>query len=66
MVPPKDPKSEEQQARARQFAMKMQTSKISQIGDVFFTEGPFSIENGMLRPNLKLDRRAIAAKFNLN
>ncbi len=36
----------------------------SQIGEVIFTDAPFSIENGMLRPNLKLDRRAIAAKFN--
>ena len=61
-----DPNSEEARARARDFAKKMQATKILQIGDVFFTEGPFSIENGMLRPNLKLDRRAIAAKFNLN
>jgi hypothetical protein len=35
------------------------------VGEVLFAEVPFSIENGMLRPNLKLDRRGIAAKFNI-
>ena len=31
-----------------------------------FRRAAFSTQNGMLRPNLKLDRRNIAAKFNLN
>jgi hypothetical protein len=44
----------------------MKSTKLSQIGEVIFTDAPFSTENGMLRPNLKLDRRAIAARFNLN
>ena len=44
----------------------MKTTKAAQIGEVVFSDAPFSTENGMLRPNLKLDRRAIAARFNLN
>ena len=47
------------------FVRHMQTTKAAKIGDVIFADAPFSTENGMLRPNLKLDRRAIAAKFNL-
>jgi long-chain acyl-CoA synthetase len=56
---------EEARARTRAFVKSMKTTKQSQIGDVIFVDTPFSTENGMLRPNLKLDRRAIAAKFNL-
>jgi long-subunit acyl-CoA synthetase (AMP-forming) len=33
------------------------------IGEVIFSDAAFSTENGMLRPNLKLDRHAIAARF---
>ena len=57
---------EEARSRTRQFVKNMKTTKLSQIGEVIFADAPFSAENGMLRPNLKLDRRAIAAKFNLN
>lgn len=57
---------EETRTRVREFVKNMKSTKQSQIGDVIFVDAPFSVENGMLRPNLKLDRRAIAAKFNLN
>jgi long-subunit acyl-CoA synthetase (AMP-forming) len=57
---------EEAKSRARDFVKNMKSTKQSQIGEVIFVDAPFSIENGMLRPNLKLDRRAIAAKFSLN
>jgi long-subunit acyl-CoA synthetase (AMP-forming) len=33
------------------------------IGEVTFAEEPFSTQNGMLRPNLKLNRRGIVAKY---
>jgi long-subunit acyl-CoA synthetase (AMP-forming) len=57
---------EEAKARARDFVKGMKSTKQSQIGDIIFVDAPFSIENGMLRPNLKLDRRAIATRFSLN
>ena len=57
---------EEARTRTRQFVKNMKSTKQSQIGEVLFADAPFSTENGMLRPNLKLDRRAIAARFNLN
>ena len=34
-----------------------------QFVEILFAETPFSVENGMLRPNMKLDRKAIAAKY---
>jgi long-chain acyl-CoA synthetase len=57
--------SEEARARTREFVRNMKTTKAAQIGEVIFADAPFSVENGMLRPNLKLDRRKIAAKYNL-
>lgn len=60
------PQSDGAEARVREFVRRMKTTKVAQIGDVVFSDVPFSTENGMLRPNLKLDRRAIAARFNLN
>ena len=60
------PESEAAQARTRDFVRAMKTTKASQIGDIIFAEAPFSVDNGLLRPNMKLDRRKIAAKYNLN
>jgi long-subunit acyl-CoA synthetase (AMP-forming) len=60
------PQGDSAEARVREFVRGMKTTKAAQIGDVVFSDAPFSTENGMLRPNLKLDRRAIAARFNLN
>jgi long-subunit acyl-CoA synthetase (AMP-forming) len=59
------PDSEEARARTRDFVRNMKTTKASQIGEIVFADALFSVENGMLRPNLKLDRRRIAAKYNL-
>jgi long-subunit acyl-CoA synthetase (AMP-forming) len=58
--------SDDARNRVRDFVKKMKSTKESRIGDVIFVDTPFSTENGMLRPNLKLDRRAIAARFNLD
>ena len=66
VVAPTQPKEDGAEARVREFVRRMKTTKAAQIGDVVFSDAPFSTENGMLRPNLKLDRRAIAARFNLN
>jgi long-subunit acyl-CoA synthetase (AMP-forming) len=60
------PGDAEAEACVRDFVRNMKSSKASQIGEVIFAEGPFTADNGMLRPNLKLDRRRIAAKYNLN
>jgi long-chain acyl-CoA synthetase len=57
------PASEEARARTREYVRNMKTTKASQIGEIIFASAPFSVENGMLRPNLKLDRRGIAAKY---
>ncbi|HWC63445.1 MAG TPA: AMP-binding protein [Rhizomicrobium sp.] len=54
------------EANVREFVRNMKSGKASQIGEVIFADAPFTAENGMLRPNLKLDRRRIAAKYNLN
>lgn len=39
------------------------TKKIAQFVNVIFADEPFTRENGGLRPNLKLDRKAIAARY---
>ena len=62
----RQPDADGAQDRVRDFIRNMKTTKASQIGEVIFADAPFSVENGMLRPNMKLDRRGIAAKFNLN
>ena len=56
----------EAEARVRKFASAIaSTKKGAPIGEIIFSDSPFSVQNGMLRPNLKLDRRNIAAKYNL-
>jgi long-chain acyl-CoA synthetase len=60
------PDSEEARTRTRSFVRNMKTTKAAQIGEIIFADALFSVENGLLRPNLKLDRRKIAAKYNLN
>jgi long-subunit acyl-CoA synthetase (AMP-forming) len=54
---------EEARSRARAFIKAMKSTKQAQIGDIIFVDEQFSVENGLLRPNLKIDRRAIVAKF---
>lgn len=38
------------------------TSSISPFIEVIFADAPFSCENGMLRPNMKIDRRNVIAR----
>jgi long-subunit acyl-CoA synthetase (AMP-forming) len=60
-----DPTSQDVRERVRAFARDVKSAKPMQIGEIIFTDAAFSTENGMLRPNLKLDRRAIAARYDL-
>jgi long-subunit acyl-CoA synthetase (AMP-forming) len=57
----------EAEARVKAFAAQMPSArKVAPIGEIIFSAAPFSTENGMLRPNLKVDRRGIAANFKLS
>ena len=49
--------------RIRKHVDDMMASRKVRIGEILFAEEPFSAQNGMLRPNLKLNRKAIAAKY---
>jgi long-subunit acyl-CoA synthetase (AMP-forming) len=50
-------------ARIRKYVDAMMADRKVRIGEVLFADEPFSAQNGMLRPNLKLNRKAIAAKY---
>jgi long-subunit acyl-CoA synthetase (AMP-forming) len=39
------------------------TKSAFQFVEILFADAPFSVENGMLRPNMKLDRKAITARY---
>ena len=55
---------EEARARATKFANSLPSArKASQFVEVIFAEEPFTTENGMLRPNMKIDRKAIGARY---
>ncbi len=59
-----EPQSEEARARVKKHVAGLKsTRKVAQFVDVIFADGPFTSENGGLRPNLKLDRKAIAARY---
>lgn len=66
IVLPKDPGDEDARSRIEQFVNRNggghQRATMS-IGKIVFTDLIFSRENGLLRPNLKLDRRKIAEHF---
>ncbi len=54
------------QARARvtEFVNRLPAArKAAQFVEVIFADSPFTKENGMLRPNLKIDRKAITARY---
>ena len=58
------PGSEEARARVTEFANRLPTArKVAQFVEVIFAASPFTKENGMLRPNLKIDRKAIVARY---
>jgi long-chain acyl-CoA synthetase len=52
------------QARVKKFVNSLPSAKkAAQFVEVVFTDAPFSLENGMLRPNMKIDRKAIMARY---
>jgi long-chain acyl-CoA synthetase len=58
------PASDESRARATKFVNSLPTArKAAPFVEVIFADAPFTAENGMLRPNLKIDRKAIAARY---
>lgn len=64
VVLPKDPQDAAAKARIQQFVDDIGDRRPSiMVGKVIFIDVPFSRENGLLRPNLKLDRKKIAQQF---
>jgi long-chain acyl-CoA synthetase len=58
------PGGPEARARASAFANSLPSArKASQFVEVIFADQPFTMENGMLRPNMKIDRKAIGARY---
>lgn len=58
------PASDDVKRRVEKFVSAMQTTrKASQFVEVIFSDSPFSRENGMLRPNMKIDRRRVTAQY---
>lgn len=59
-----DPNDDEARARVKKFVNTLQsTKKATQFVEVIFADTRFTKENGMLRPNLKIDRKAITARY---
>jgi long-subunit acyl-CoA synthetase (AMP-forming) len=59
-----NPQDEKALAQAKKFAAGMRSTRTAfQHIEVILADEPFSVANGMLRPNMKVDRRAIAAKY---
>jgi long-subunit acyl-CoA synthetase (AMP-forming) len=58
------PGGEAAQARVTKFANSLPAArKAAQFVEVIFADQPFTVENGMMRPNLKIDRKAITARY---
>ena len=59
------PADEAARARVKEFANRLPSAKkAAQFVEVIFADQPFSAQNGMLRPNMKIDRKAVAARYN--
>jgi long-subunit acyl-CoA synthetase (AMP-forming) len=58
------PGGEEARARVTALANTLPAAKkAAQFVEVIFADQAFTAENGMLRPNMKIDRKAIAARY---
>jgi long-chain acyl-CoA synthetase len=59
-----DPADQDAKPRVKKFVDGLKsTKKAAQFVDVIFSDGPFTKENGLLRPNLKIDRKQIVARY---
>jgi long-subunit acyl-CoA synthetase (AMP-forming) len=59
-----DPADQDAKPRVKKFADGLKsTKKAAQFVEVVFADKPFTAENGMLRPNLKIDRKRIVAQY---
>lgn len=66
VVLPKNPADKNAKARIQQFIDEMNENRASfAVRRIIFTDVVFSRENGLLRPNLKLDRNRIAQHFQI-
>jgi len=63
VVVPGQDRLEDANARIRKYVDDMMAGRKVRIGEILFADEAFSAQNGMLRPNLKLNRKAIAAKY---
>jgi long-subunit acyl-CoA synthetase (AMP-forming) len=64
VVDPAPPETEETKLRVTKFVNSLPAArKAVPFVEVIFAAEPFTRENGMLRPNLKIDRKAIAARY---
>jgi len=58
------PGDEAARVRVKEFANRLQSAKkAASYVEVIFADQPFTTQNGMLRPNMKIDRKAIAARY---
>lgn len=58
------PASEDVKQRVRKFVQNAQGArKVARFVEVIFADVSFSRENGMLRPNMKIDRRSVVARW---
>ena len=61
------PDRPEHRNAVQQFVNSLEApKKVSPYVEVIFAKEPFSVENGMLRPNMKLDRKRIVATYGSN
>jgi long-chain acyl-CoA synthetase len=63
VVVPGQDRSADARARIQRHVDAITAGKKIRIGDVTIAEEAFSAQNGLLRPNLKLNRKAIAARY---
>jgi long-subunit acyl-CoA synthetase (AMP-forming) len=58
------PAAEGAKARVAQFVNSLPAAKkAAPFVEVIVADAPFTTQNGMLRPNMKIDRKAIAARY---
>ena len=58
------PGGEDARQRVKKFANNLPSAKkAAPFVEVIFADEPFTLDNGMLRPNMKIDRKAILARY---